>query len=230
MTYLAMKRQREQDIYRPKLPPDHPNSMRQSHQSVRRNDQAPQLPPQPIQQTKKPEGYDERRRQRELERRKMLGQHQSQQQPPENKRIVTMRSKMYSDNMNTSTSNANNKKPYDYNNRGRRLSRSPPSESDNPRRKMSRDPSEIRRKSRDSSETKRPPIKRRVDNKRRSISREDESRKRRKRRDSSSERQSKPSAKVVPNLKELEFRARALQSLISKKEQSSKTYSRKNER
>lgn len=193
---------------------------RQPAPSQRRHEQ--QLTPQQQQlQREKPEGYDERRRQRELERRKL----ESGQQPAaDHKHVVPVRSKMYADTIPNS-----NKKPYDYNNRGRRMSRSPPSDSDLPPKKASRDSSEIRRPSRDASEVKRAP-KRWVENKR-SLSRDNDSNKRRKRRESPADRYTNtPKRASQKELKELEFRARALQSFISKKEESSKAYNRRSER
>lgn len=170
--------------------------------------------PQPNQKGKmeKPAGYDERRRQREIERRKMLEpetrrneRNEQTPNPYENKRVV-VRSKMYADKIMNSA-----KKPYDYNNRGRRLSRSPSDSEMNSYRRQSREPSETRK------------TKRRMDNRQ---SPSNDNSKRRKRRNSSNDRSNNDKS-GTKNLKELEFRARALQSLLSKKEEETSRASRR---
>jgi len=178
----------------------------------------------------KPAGYDERRRQRELEQRRNEGGPERRDMGPDRQDIgadrrggaakdfpeqhdkrTVIRNKMYADKMQM-----NNKKNYDYNNRGKQQPRSPSNENDN-----------YNRRSRESSVKSN----RRQDLKR-SLSRDRDGAKRRKRRDSSSERERALANKgSVGNLKELEFRARALQSLITKKEESNKAaYTRRDKR
>ena len=182
----------------------------------------------------KPDGYDERRRQREMERRRTgepagpperggsrgsADYHHANDQQTDKRTVV--RSKMYSDKMM-----GGSKKPYDYGgpgaaaaNRGKRMSRSPP--------QAYMDNNDYNR--RDSRDAKGGVARGRQELKRPLSNERDLSSKRRKPalsrggRDLSAERRSPPSSSKggsASNLKELEFRARALQSLLSKKEKS----------
>lgn len=159
----------------------------------------------------------------------------------EHDRRTVVRSKMYSDKMmgsgGSSNSNNNKNKPYEYgggggassSNRGmKRMSRSPPqsyshdnNEYNNRHTRESMDKGGAAgNNSRRGGGGGRPELKRPLSSER------DVPSKRRKqqqqRRDSSSERAGPENAQggSVGNLKELEFRARALQSLLSKKEKS----------
>ena len=201
----------------------------------------------------KPAGYDERRRQREMGRRTAAydpaapgigergasrgsGGNPDQYHHNEHDKRTVIRSKMYSDKMMSGggggNSNNNKNKPYEYSggggsNRGKRMSRSPPQSYINDNNEYNR------HSSRDSMDRGgginrrgRQDLKRPLSNER------DMSNKRRKqRRDSSGERgPGSNQGGSVGNLKELEFRARALQSLLSKKEKSNEAYTRRGDK
>ena len=197
----------------------------------------------------KPAGYDERRRQREMGRRTAAydpespgmgersggrsgGANPDQYHHNEHDKRTVIRSKMYSDKMMSSGggNNNNKNKPYEYSgasgsNRGmKRMSRSPPQsyshDNNEYSNRHSREPIDKGGSGGNSNRRGRQELKRPL-----SSERDTESKRRRQqqqRRDSSSERAGPGNAPggSVGNLKELEFRARALQSLLSKKEKS----------
>merc|ERR1712226_1152615 len=170
-------------------------------------------------QMQKPEGYDERRRQRELEKQKLL-----EAARREARREIDHRGPNIKDNFTE-------KPNYDYSNRGRARTRS--SEEQRTEKKYSRESSEaysrdssINRRQRDTSKSA-DTTKRKVERTRSSSedSAKQASRRRKKRRESSSE-QNTLEAKPASHLRELEFRARALQSLLNKKEETNKAIRR----
>lgn len=166
----------------------------------------------------KPEGYDERRRQRELEKQKILDSTRRDVRRSADHRSPTIKDS-YSEKSNC-----------DYNNRGREPTRS--SEEYRNDKKYSRESSDpysrdssINRRNRDSSKTgdtsKRKVVRTRSSSEE---SLKHGNRRRKKQRNRSIE--SIADAKPASHLRELEFRARALQSLLNKKEESNKAIRR----
>lgn len=202
MKYLARKREQEKMDLRRKLQ----NNNQPSREQYGHDAQIRRAPQQIDHTKQKPAGYEERRRMREMEKRRAMMQ-QGEERRDADVRVVRSRQ-----NMN---------EHYDYNNRGRPRSRSGSGQRTD--RKHSRESSESRRRSRDSSETRRSrDVSKRKSERTRSNSRDSKyhDNKRRKQRGSSDEgNNTKPPSS---NLRELEFRARALQSLINKKEASNK--------
>ena len=207
MKYLTKKRKHEEDkmdLRRKLQATANENALREQYN--KRAEQIAREGPK-----EKPAGYDERRRQRELEKRKSIGPSQRESW----KRDI--------DNMVRSKNSYNSEKTNLDQNSGRSRPRTRTfSEAD---KKHSRDSSENRGLSRESSETRRSrdsSMKRKPERNRSHSGDSTRDMKRRKRLSSNDGSQAKSSSQ----LKELEFRARALQSLLNKKEESNKAITR----
>lgn len=229
MRYLAKKRQNQQiqPHHTPQTPPPPGSNRRQvvmrQHSSQDHNarptdmygprdavtrPRPPPVNPRMDPDKEKPAGYDERRRQRELDRRKLVDEAQRE-----------ARRETHIEHSNAA------QRKYDYNNRGRRRSLSSDSDKRNIK-KHARNTSETRGRHTPPEDTrKRKPTRTRSNS--RDKSHNSNETKRRKRPDNSVDQSADRSAS---HIKELEFRARALQSLVNIKEEQNKKAIRKRDR
>ena len=228
MRYLAKKRrvfQQQQQEHQQAKSMDRRRVIQKQPdiRDARNKIQHSQMRARPEQQKEKPPGYEERKRLRELERR---GAGRLPPEPTRDNRDIRRDNNEYY-NRNMPVSHDQGRVKYDYNNRARH--HSPSSEEDHHiERKYTRNsgqrpsPEEARR-SRDIS--KRKQVRNRSSSHDDNHSRHSTDSKRRKRVDSSNTNERSDS-----HLRELEFRSRALQSLLNKKEEQNKQIRRRDNR